>query len=1134
MDNNYQLLIKKLDAFTRKYYLNQLLRGSLIFLSCLLIYLLLISVGEYFFYFPAWLKMAIIGVLLVAGMLTLVAWIIIPLLKIQRLGRVISQEQAAGIIGSHFPEVSDKLLNILQLRQNSHGSASRELIEASIGQKAAQISVVPFNQAVDLRRNRKYLPYLAVPAVAALAIFLLAPGIFRDATNRLMQPQKNFAPPAPFTFRLASNDLRVPMYADYTVEAEVTGDKLPEQVYVQVGPEQLEMKKISKTRYSYTFSRVGRSIDFRLTAADVASDAYKLSVIEKPNLQAFRVSVEYPAYTGRKNEVLQSLSDMNVPAGTVMRWTLKAGHTEGIRIRLGDAGAGAPMQKDGDGTWSASARFLRDTSYTLLLSGKQIPRADSFRYQVKVIPDLSPQVQMQEMKDSVTGQQVLLTGNASDDYGIARLYFHFTISDASRKTISEKNIPLKAGAANVAPFQHYFDFGSLNLQPGQEVSYYVEAWDNDAVHGSKSGRSEVHTYRLFDQQQVDSAMDRNSQQINQGLSSGAEQAKKLQNEMKELQNDLLKSDNMSWEKQQNMKSLVDKHEQLKDQVEHIKKRFEEQRRQSERKDYSEDIKEKQEAVEKQLDNLLNKELAEQLKKLQEMMRNLNKDNAFQNLQQMEQQNKLFNMDMERIQELMKKLEMQMKMEDMANKLDDLAKREGALQKDTEAGKKDNQQLGKEQKDIQKDLRDALREDMKAIEKLNDQQRKPEKMDDAQEQGKQADNNMEQSSEQLKQQEQQKASRSQSKAQENLQKMASAMRQMSAGMNAEQIDIDIKATRQLLTNLIRFSFDQEKLMGKVKQTALSSPVYITNTQEQNRLKGNARMIRDSLFSLSKRVFQIAATVNKETSDLESNINNTLNALENRRLGEAVTRQQYAMTSANNLALLLNELLENLIQQQSQAQGSGSCSSPGGKSAKPGQKGSAGQMMQDIITGQQQLGKGMQGKQQGGQKPGGQQQGSGQGDGGKEGGEGGNGDAEQLARMAQQQAALRRQIQQLSSLLNSKNMNGNARELRAIQEEMDKNETDLVNRRTGANLQKRQQEIMTRLLEAEKSIRDQEEDNKRNANAGRDEQRPMPPELKSYLQSRQSLLDLYKTAPPALKPYYRKMAEDYLKQVRQQGT
>lgn len=1138
--NNYDLLIQRLDAFTRKYYVNQLMRGTLIFLSCLLIYILLISVGEYFFYFPSWLKMGIIAILFGAGIAALVTWIIIPLLKIRRLGKIISHEQAAGIIGIHFPEVSDKLLNILQLRHNQNGAESRELIEASIDQKAAQISVVPFAQAVDLKKNKRYLPYLLAPVAIISIILVAAPSIFKDAGARLMKPDQDFARPAPFAFHVTNQDMRVPLYGNYTIEAEVKGDKLPDKVFVQVGSEQLEMQKINKTRYSYTFNHVADNIDFHLTAAEVSSGKYKLAVIEKPMLQAFRVNVTYPAYTGKKNEDLQSLSDMSVPAGTVFKWSLEAKHTDKISMRLGNTGTETGLQKDGDNQWTGSFRFLHDTAYTIYLSNRQMPRSDSFRYQVQVIADMHPQVQMQEKKDSITGQQVLLTGNASDDYGLTRVYFHYAVVDAGKQVISEKNIPIKVNTGNVVPFQHYFDFASLSLQPGQEVNYYVEGWDNDAVNGSKSGRSDVHTYRMFNMDQVDSAMDQNAKQINQGLSSSSEQAKKLQNEMKEMQNQLLQSDNMSWEKQQNMKSMADKQEQLKNQVEAIKKRFEEQKKQSEKKNYSEEIKEKQEAVAKQLDNLLNKELAEQLKKLQEMMREMNKDNAFQNLQQMEQQNKLFNMDMERIQELMKKLEMQMKMEDLANKLDDLAKREGDLQQKTDAQQKDNNDLNKEQKEIQKDLKEALQKDMKELDKMNSQQKNPEKMDNEKEMGKEADKNMEQSSEELQKNQKQKASQSQSKAQQNLQQMAAAMKQKAGGMDAEQIDIDIKATRQILTNLIRFSFDQEKLMDKVKATPASSPNYVANTQEQNRLKNNARMMKDSLFALSKRVFQIAATVNKETSDLENNIQNTLGAMESRRVSEAITRQHYAMTSANNLALLLNELLENLMQSQAMAQsaGNGSCNKPGGMNPKPGKGGSAGQMMKDIITGQQKLGKGMekgkgqqegQGQQQGGKKPG--QQGGG-GQGGSEGGEGEGGDAEQLARMAQEQAALRRQIQQLSSLLNSKGMNGNSKELRAIQEEMDKHETDLVNRKS-SQLVQRQKEIMTRLLEAEKSIRDQEEDNKRNANTGRDEQRPMPPELQQYLQSRQSLLDLYKTVPPALKPYYKKMAEDYLKQVKQ-GT
>src|SRR5690606_36267202 len=158
-----------------------------------------------------------------------------------------------------------------------------------------------------------------------------------------------------------------------------------------------------------------------------------------------------------------------------------------------------------------------------------------------------------------------------------------------------------------------------------------------------------------------------------------------------------------------------------------------------------------------------------------------------------------------------------------------------------------------------------------------------------------------------------------------------------------------------------------------------------------------MIRDSLTALGKRVFQLAPAINKETFELKNHIDQDLTFLENRRVREAAARQQYAMTHANNLALLLNETLSNMMQMQSQMQGQGQPGSSGKSQQGKGQQG--GQMMKDIITGQQQMGQGMQKMQ-------GQSGESGQSGEGSESGQDGQseGRAEQLARMAQQQAAL----------------------------------------------------------------------------------------------------------------------------------
>ena len=316
---------------------------------------------------------------------------------------------------------------------------------------------------------------------------------------------------------------------------------------------------------------------------------------------------------------------------------------------------------------------------------------------------------------------------------------------------------------------------------------------------------------------------------------------------------------------------------------------------------------------------------------------------------------------------------------------------------------------------------------------------------------------------------------------------------------------------------------------MKVTSTSSQQYVANQEEENRLHRNSQMIRDSMFALSKRIEKISVTINKETTELEHHMQKAVDNLEDRRVDLAQMDEQYVMTHTNNLALMLNEVLANLMQAQADANkpgGSGSCSMPGGK--KPGK--TPGEQLSDIITEQQKVGEGM-GKMP---KPGGNKPGQGQGQGqqgegkgqGKQGGQGEYGDPEQLARLAEQQAMIRRKIQDLSNELNSKGgLGSSAKELRELEQKMDKNETDLVNRRLTDELMQRQKEITTRLLETEKSLREQEQDDKRSSRSGEEMSRPVPAALQKYITDQKQLLELYKTVPPQLKPYYRDMVESY---------
>ncbi|OSZ78241.1 hypothetical protein CAP35_08255 [Chitinophagaceae bacterium IBVUCB1] len=1127
---NYEELISRLDAFIRKYYANQLLRGSLILFTCLLAYILTVSVGEYYLYLPVWAKLTVVSLFIIAGLTALVVWVAIPLSKMAKLGKQISHEQAAVIVGRHFPEVSDKLLNILQLRHHADSHESRELALASINQKASQLSVVPFANAIDLGKNKKYLPYL-LPLVLVMAFILIAaPNVFSDASARLLQPTKAFEKPAPFRFVVKNKQLQAIRGADYVLQVSTEGNALPADMYIDMGGDRLSMQSTGKNEFQYTFRNVTEPFSFRLYAGGYYSQPFSMRVAQKPVLKSFNVKIDYPDYTGRKDELRTSMGDATIPIGTHISWVFIAEHTDEAFIRFGN---GQPIRLVHQATMFGSQfRFMNDTSYVISLRNKATNITDSFSYSVKVIPDEHPVIQLQEFRDTVSGKQILLTGTAGDDYGISKLSFHYDLTNAQNQTIASKSVPLPLSGSSLTSFQYYFDVEPLRLQAGQKLQYYVEAWDNDGVHGAKSTRSEVRSFNMYDAEQIDSAINANAEQINAGLSNSAEQTKDIQSEYKDLQSKLLESNDMGFEQKQNLQQLANMQQQLKNQLEAVKKRLDEQIQQSQQKPHSDDLKEKQQELQKQMDNLLNKELREQMKKLQELMQRLNKDKAFETMKQLEQENKLFNMDLKRMQELMKKMEMQMRMEDLANKMEKLAEKQLDLKAQTEKGNKDNQQLAKEQDALKKELDEAMKEEMKQMEELNKEMQQQQDLAKEKDKADAAKQDMQDSKQQMEQGQKSQSGKSQGQAAQNLQSMAQSLRAGAGGMSAMQLKKDIRAVRQILTNLVRLSFDQEQLMKKVQVTNTTSQAQFTNLQEQKRLHANSRMIRDSLYDLSKNLFKLAPTINKETTELEKHIASSISLLEKRRRDEAMEKQQYAMMHTNNLALMLNEVLANLMQQQSQSQSSGQqgqCKRPGGKTPKPGM----GKQLSDIITKQQELGNAMQQMQNAKQQREGQQ-----GQESKDGQpqnaqsqpqkEGEYGNAQQLAQMAQQQAAIRRQLQQLNSLLNSKGM-GNAKELKEIQDKMDKTETELVNKRMSAEMIMRQKEILTKLLQAEKSLREQEQDDKRSSRSADDVSKPIPAQLQQYINDNKQLNEQYKTAPAQLKPYYRNMVQQYYQSI-----
>ena len=344
-----------------------------------------------------------------------------------------------------------------------------------------------------------------------------------------------------------------------------------------------------------------------------------------------------------------------------------------------------------------------------------------------------------------------------------------------------------------------------------------------------------------------------------------------------------------------------------------------------------------------------------------------------------------------------------------------------------------------------------------------------------------------------------------------------------GMKKEEAEEDLRAMRQLLENLVTVSFAQERTMNDVQLAPINTPKYVELVQQQQKIKEDFKIIDDSLQALAKRNIKIKSFVTEKVTEVKGSLRKSIDLLEDRQKAPGQVQQQRTMTSLNDLALMLNESMDEAQQQMSEGMPGAMCKKPSkGKGKKP----SMSQMQQQLNDQMKKMGEQMKpgaGKKPGEGKPG-------EGKSGQNGQNGKDGMSKQFAEAAARQAAIRKQLQEMQQERQQRGQ-GADKGLDELIKDMDKSEEQLVNRQLTNEMQRRQQDIMTKLLEAEKAERERDQDEKREAEAAKTYSPPTPPAaLQEYLKKRNSEVELYRSVSPALRPYYKSLVENYYNTLR----
>ncbi len=1092
----YNIILRKLDSFLRKYYKNLLIKGLLLSITFLLSYYLILGLLEFYSYFNPIVRAILFYSYLFFSTLVLIYFIAIPIFKLFKLGKILSYQQCASIISNHFPEVKDKILNIIELNTLLQiKEKDKELILASINQKANSINPFNFSLAIDLKKNKKYIKYATIPVLFFIFILFASPSLITDSTNRILHYRTIFEKPNPFNFEIRNEKLEAVQQEDFELKIKISGEKIPDKAFIKIGNSIFPLVKNSKINYSYFFKQIKSNVTFQLLADDYKTKEYLINVIKKPIIVNFDILLNYPKYTGKNDEKLANVGDLNIPEGTKLTWSFKTQNTHTLKLLFNNQPV--DISTSFNGNFMFSNNFYKNCLYSIKTANEFITPKDSITFSINVIQDQYPQIEVMEYIDSLYKYAYFFSGNIKDDYGFNKLMFNYKLFGSNDSLLKNEAIKVLINTNNFqGQFNYFIDFGSLKIKPGEKIEYYFEIYDNDGINGSKSSKTKINRIEIPTIDEINKITDNKNDEIKDNLIEKINELQDLQSKLEKLKKKIIEKDNLTWQEKKELKDILEQEKNIKNDIEKLKNDN------LEKNSFENEFnKLDQELIEKQ------QKLFEELQKL---MDNVDKNKIQEIIDKMKLTNKDIKDQLDRNLELFKQLEFENKLENIINQIGDLKQKQDSLAKETSKTSKENlPNIIKEQENLKKQFENITKE-INKLDTLNKELEQPKDLLNTEKKEEEIKNEMNKSANELKNKNPKNASKTQKEVADKLDQLQSELSDMKEKERDEQKEEDIDNLRQILENLIQISFDQEDLINITQKINVTDPKYLNIIQFQKKISDDMQIIEDSLFALSKRQIQIEPIINKEISKINNSINKGLGYMKERNISNVLINQQLAMTSVNNLALLLSEALNQMKESNNQNKNSGkktsSCKKPG--SGKPD--------MESIRKLQQQLNKEIKDLKEG-KIP-------------KPGEKGSNTMSEKLAKMAAQQQMLRNQLKQVQNQMN-KEGGVDSKQLKKISDMMEETETDLVNKILSKELMERQKEIETRLLESEKSEKEKDFEKKRESNEAKNlyfSNKILKIEYKRYKTNERELI---KKNNPLYNNFYKNKINEYFNNFNQ---
>lgn len=1029
---------------------------------------------------------------------------------------------------------------------------SRGFALAAFSNVYSSARAVDFMEIVDDRPLKRAALLFLSAILIGVASFLGAKSDMLAATSRLTHFRTFYQTPAPFTFYVLPGDVRVMQGDSVQVRIYTKGEQLPQielrtreegqknfdAITLNAAPFDTAWANAHGCKAGFTYIiQAQHPMEYFAEAREIESAHFNISVLDHPMVRSLTVTIEQPAYTHVKPVALpENIGDIAGVAGTrgVFRVVAsKALMQAAILFAPSDtshdshkAYTSYALSID-DSIATGSVTFLRSGSYHIALVDRDsVSSEHPIEYTVSITQDQPPEIVLLQPSgnaDLPSDMRLDMLAHIHDDFGFrgVRLGYRLSKSKYVRpdSTYTWLDVPLSNYNTQDLDVPYIWNLTPMAIGPEDEVSYVMEVTDNDAVTGPKSARTPEYTVRVPSVEEIFKRADEEANKSEQDMNEIKQDAEDLQkkvdaavDEMKQLKPSDLARQSQSFSKQKDMQQMLNQQNALNQRIDQVAKDLQEMTKSMDQQNAlsPETMKKYQELQNlfKQIDSPELKKAMEQLQ--QAMQKNVDPQKLAEAMKNMKQNEEQFRKSIERTENILRKIQAEQKVDELMKSASELAKQEQKSANDAHQKMDQGKQMTPEEKaaearkqqDAQKEL-DRMRNEMKDVakemQKLPQNMQAPEEMKQAAEaladpstdqEMQQASQSAQQGNMQQSAQHSQSASKQLSKAE---QKLAALKRQMSENERQRTM----REMKQIQDQLNQLSKAEEQLKNQAKDAQPNSNVFKQMAEQQSEKKDELGQTASQAMQLAQKSTEVTPEMGKEMGKAFGDMQKAEDAMTERNQSNSQQNAQSAMTSLNKASSAMQKALQQMAQNGQQGSngsggegedgqsGSGSTGDGGDTPGSSGQTGNS--AMQQFINQinqmaqqQQQLNDQMQGMMAG---------------------QGGGGEAREKQLMQQQsmmnkleaqQQAVKKSLEQMADEQRQAQtgLHQSADELRKIADDMQQSIGDMKSSGVTPETIQRQERILSRLLQAERSVHERDKDQDRESTPGQDIVRPSP--------------------------------------------